>query len=213
MKLLVLNPNTTASMTDAVVAQALHHAPPGTEITGMTAQSGCTVIDSPETFAEGAKTALQMLAHVPPQTDAMLLACFGDPGLEVLQRAAAIPVVGLAQAAVHAAALAGQPFAIVTAGTQWVAMLQKRVHDFAAHQLLVGVYALPVNGAQLRSDPAAFQHEVFQLSMLAADAGARSLILGGAAFAGLAFSIDDRLTLLDPVEMALRAMLCGPPEV
>lgn len=206
MHWVALNPNTNAAMTEAVVAELHAQAPTGTTVRGLTARTGCAVIDSRDSFAIGARAALATLAEVPADADAVLLACFGDPGLEALHRASTIPVVGLAEAALHAAHAAGQPYAIVTAGADWVGMLRERAADFGAGRWLVDVYALPANGAALRRDPAAFRAELRRLSAIAAEAGARTLILGGAAFAGLAFEVDARLALMDVARVASAAL-------
>ncbi len=205
-KLAVLNPNTTRQMTDAVVAEVLRHVAGGTEIVGMTAAAGPAVIDSPETFDAGARTALGMLSDVPADADAILLACFGDPGLAALRAAAAVPVVGLAEAAVGAALATGQRFAILTAGAAWVTMLQGCVADYGAAGLLTGVHALPGNGKVLKENPERFRAEVLRLSTVAADDGATMLILGGAAFAGLAFAVDRRLATMDVMGAAIRRL-------
>lgn len=204
-KLAVLNPNTTRSMTDAVVAEAMQHVAVGTEVVGMTAAEGCAVIDSRASYAIGARTALAMLRDVPADADAVLLACFGDPGLQELRRAATVPVVGLAEAVIAEAQGAGQRFAIITAGADWVAMLREYVSACGAAALLVDVYALAGNGKELRENPEFFRAEVLRRSTAAADAGATNLILGGAAFAGLGFTVDRRLTLMDVMGAAIRA--------
>jgi allantoin racemase len=205
MHWLVLNPNTSSTMTEAVVEQLSRYAPAGTAVQGLTALAGCTVIDSSETFDIGAQTALAMVTDVPADTDAVLLACFGDPGLDALRSACVIPVLGLANAALQHADAAGEAFAIVTAGANWVSLLRERSASFGTSRWLVDVYALDGNGADLRRDPAAFRAQVHALSV---QAGARTLILGGAAFAGLEFAVDARLSLMDVVQVAAEAMRC-----
>lgn len=202
MRWVVLNPNTSATMTDAVVEQLRRCAPPGTSVEGMTAGEGCAVIDSRETFLIGANAAVTLFKDVPVETDAVLLACFGDPGLEALQNGSSMPVVGLAQAALQRAHTSAKPFAIVTAGANWVNMLQDRAESFGLSRGLVGVYGLDGNGAALRKNAKAFRNQVFDLSVKAADAGARMLILGGAAFAGLDFEVDGRLELMNVLQVA-----------
>lgn len=202
MRWLVLNPNTSRAMTDAVVAELTRSAPPETLVQGMTARDGCAVIDSRESFAIGARTALAMQADLPADVDAVVLACFGDPGLEALRSACEMPVVGLAEAALRSADATGKPSAIVTAGPNWVTLLRERARSFGLSRGLVDVYALDGNGAALRRDPAAFAMQVHALSMQAADAGAHTLMLGGAAFAGLSFEVDARVALMDVAQVA-----------
>lgn len=198
--LTVLNPNTSESMTAAVVAQVQARVPPGWQVRGWTARTGAPVIDSPATFAAAAEAWPARLADQPP-AGALLLACFGDPGLETLRRAVAPqPLVGLAEAAV--VATAGRRFAILTAGPAWVPMLKARVADFGAARALTGVHALPVNGLALAREPQRFRAELRAAAEEAECAGAEALILGGAAFAGLAGTVETSLAVIDAIDVA-----------
>ncbi len=207
MKITVINPNTTQAMTDAVLTDLASRLPAGTTLVGLTSRTGSAVIDSRETFAMGATSAAAMLPMVPADSDAILLACFGDPGLAGLRRASAVPIVGLAQAAMDLARARGQRFAIITAGANWVDMLRECAVAHGTADLLVDVYALDGNGGQLLKAPEAFRAELNRLSTQAADDGARMLILGGAAFAGLHFTLDPRLTLVNAMDAAVGELL------
>lgn len=202
----VLNPNTTRAMTDAVVAQVRARVPAGFEVRGVTAREGAEVIDSRATFAMAAAAVPALVADA--SSGGVLLACFGDPGLEALRRAIAPrPVVGLAEAAVGVAVAARLRFAILTAGAAWVGMLTERVADFGAAQWLTGVHALPVNGRQLAAEPERYRTMLRDAAHDAERAGAQALILGGAAFAGLGGLIETRLPVIDAIDAAAAALV------
>lgn len=209
MNIAVLNPNTNIGMTEAVIAQTKRYLPSSITVFGVTAPNGVIVIDSRESFKVGAQSAVGLIQTLPSNTNGLLLACFGDPGLEEIRKVVSFPVTGLAESASRAAVALKQPFAIITAGTNWISILRERMAQFNAQHLLVDVYALSANGAALASAPAAFAEEVRRLSALAADDGARTIILGGAAFAGLDFTLDSRLKLIDAVEASIDYLL-GP---
>ena len=204
-RFVVLNPNTTVAMTNAVVARM---APllPGAVLHGLTAPHGPPVIDSRGSFAVGAVSAVDLLGDVPAGTDAVLLACFGDPGLAEMRARCAVPVVGLAEAAILEAVSGGRRFAIVTAGAAWVPMLRECVAGYGAAGLLVDVFALDGNGADLRRDPAFYGAAVGGFAARALGEGAEVLILGGAAFAGLEFVLPDGVVLIDVFEAAGRRL-------
>lgn len=219
-RLLVLNPNSTAFMTDRVVTQVqqqLHQVRPDVSVQGHTCDDGPPVIDTPETFEAGAAAAVQAWARCtgtgqPP--DALLLACFGDPGLETLRTAAAVPVVGLAEAAMAAVAGQGLRFAILTAGPAWVPMLTQRAHDFGHGERLAAVMALPVSGRELAQQPQRWQPALQHAAEQAQRLGAQALVLGGAAFAGLGPLVASPLPVFDGLEEATRAVarvLSAPP--
>jgi Asp/Glu/hydantoin racemase len=204
----VLNPNTTLAMTDAVVAQVRARVPSGVEVRGVTAVHGAAVIDSRASFAAAADALPALVAQHRPQGDGLLLACFGDPGLEALRRSVAPqPVAGLAEAAVAFAVASGRRFAILTAGPAWVSLLTERVADFGAAAALTGVHALPVNGRELAAEPELFRGLLCDAARVAEHEGAQALILGGAAFAGLAGLIETSLPVIDAIDAATDSLV------
>ncbi len=210
MRLLVLNPNTTQAMTDAVSAQVRALAGPAVYVEGLTAAAGCAVIDSAQSFTVGAAAARHSLQeHLRHQArvDGILLACFGDPGLHGLRAISPVPVRALAEAAIEAALASPGKFAILTCGPQWVPLLNACVEACGATARYAGCFALPVNGAALLREPASHAPALLALSRAAADAGAEQLIMGGAVFAGLQIEIDPRLRRIDPVAAATQALL------
>ena len=58
--------------------------------------------------------------------DAVVIACFGDPGLEALAEISGRPVVGFAEAGFRAAAALGGRFLVATNGAAWAEMLDDR---------------------------------------------------------------------------------------
>src|SRR5262245_46291077 len=97
MRLLFLNPNTSAELTDLGVALASRVARPETEIVPATGQFGARYIGTRATAAIAAHAALDAFARCQPAPDVVLLACFGDPGLLALRELAPVPVVGMAE--------------------------------------------------------------------------------------------------------------------
>lgn len=192
-RIAVLNPNRSQWMTQRVceaLGEALSEAwGAGVELDGLTASEGPEVIDSAPSF----ELAGQRIQHEARgfverrgRPAAMVLACFGDPGLEALQADPALPpVVGLAHAAMRRASEGGERFAVLTCGADWEPLLSQRAHAFGLATQLAGVWSLPVNGAAFASDPAAWWPALTRHADAAAQAGARRLILGGAVFAGL----------------------------
>lgn len=115
MKLLVINPNTTASMTEKIGAAARLVAAPGTEIDAVNPAMGPVSIEGfyDEAFCvPGLITELR--AGEARGADAAIVACFDDPGIDAARAAAAIPVIGICEAAMRLAGFLGHRFTIVT---------------------------------------------------------------------------------------------------
>jgi Asp/Glu/hydantoin racemase len=214
--LLLLNPNTSAD----VSALLERHAAPLAQAAGLrlavaTARFGPRYITGEAGAAVAAHAGLDAYAaHVQGQGEpaAVLLACFGDPGLFALRASAGVPVLGLAEAAMQAAARHG-PFVVVTGGAAWVPMLHRLAAQLPLPAPLLGVQAVPRSGGELAADPAA---AVELLHAAAGEAlqrwpGARAVLLGGAGLAGLAAPLAGRLPcpVLDNVHEALLASVAA----
>lgn len=122
MRLVVVNPNTTASMTETIRVAAVAVAAPGTEIVAVTPTMGPASIESHYDEALAVPGILDAIAREP--ADGYVVACFGDPGLDAARELAAGPVVGIAEAAMRTAAYLGRGYSVVTtlartAGRAW----------------------------------------------------------------------------------------------
>lgn len=213
--LLIINPNTTATMTERLVAEATRHAAPGWTVRGATAAFGHPVIASRASFAIGAHAALDAFsadAALHGRPDAVLLGCFGDPGLAALREVAHCPVAGLAQASMAQALEGAGRFAIVTAGTAWRAMLHETVLLEGAAERLVDIFVIDSTGLAVSRDPQAFVAEVRANCQAAAAQGAANVILGGAGFAGMAEALQSQVsaTLIDCIATGTRAAMTAP---
>src|SRR5258708_39352648 len=114
MKILVANPNTSASVTDRLVAAGRLVASPGTELLPMTASRGVPYIATRAEAAIGSAMMLEMLAERRGTFDAAIVAAFGDPGLGGARELFDFPVVGMAEAAMLVACTLGRRFAILS---------------------------------------------------------------------------------------------------
>jgi len=215
-EVLVLNPNTSAWMTAGVVERLRQLLGADVAVHGWTASEGPAVISDADSFAQGA-AALEPLARAAraghPAARAMLLACFGDPGLEALRQSAGMPVVGLAECAMRQAAAEQGRFAVLTCGPAWVPLLTQRAAQFGLADALVGVWALPVNGAEFSRHPQRWRAALADAAEQARQQGARALILGGAVFAGFEDLIDTALPRIDALQCAARALRLKLPGI
>ena len=205
MRILTINPNTSVQMTEHIAAQAQSTARPDTEIIAVTAAFGAEVIASRASYAIASHAALDTFARRFEGADVVLLACFGDPGLEALREIAPIPVIGMLDASIARAAAEATPFAIITAGAAWVPMLMERVALTPHSGLLRGVFAINAHGLDVRNNPSAALAALQQATDRATDAGATAIVLGGSALAGLSSSLHSTATLIDPLQCAVLA--------
>ena len=113
IRITVINPNTTESMTALIEAQARRVVGAGTVVTGRTPAMGPASIESHYDEALSVPGTLEVIRQ-DTQADAFVLACFGDTGLDAAREAASRPVIGIAEAAMKTASLLGRSFSVVT---------------------------------------------------------------------------------------------------
>ena len=115
VKIRIINPNTTWSMTEKMAASARAIARPGTEIVAVSPSMGPASIESHYDEALAVPGLLQEVARGERDgVDGYVIACFGDPGLLAARELARGPVVGIAEAAMHMASFIGSRFSVVT---------------------------------------------------------------------------------------------------
>lgn len=114
MRILLINPNTSESLTERLAAAARAVAAPGTELVCATATRGVPYISTRSEALIGGISVLEILAEQHQDFDAAIVAAFGDPGLGAARELFDIPVVGLAEAGMLTACMLGGKFAIVT---------------------------------------------------------------------------------------------------
>jgi Asp/Glu/hydantoin racemase len=191
VRILVINPNASPSVTDLVAAATRAVAGDRAEVVAVTGRFGARYISTRAAAAIAGHAALEALAAHVEGCDAVYLACFGDPGLAALKEVSPVPVVGMAEASCEAARRRGARFAIVTGGALWGPMLREFVAGLGLAKRLAGVRAVAPTGDEIARDPdAALALLAAACTACAKEDGADVVILGGAALAGLAARIQ-----------------------
>ena len=210
MRILLINANTSASITDKLVAIANGMAPAGVVFEGATGRFGARYIASRAASAIAAHAALDAWAEHGAGVDAVLIGCFGDPGLDALRELAPVPVLGLADAA--AAAAGGRRFGVVTGGAAWKPMLEEFFASRGVGAQLAGVRTVAPSGGEIARDPeGALASLAAACRASAEEDGAEVVILGGAGLAGLAARLATRVPVpvLCSVEEGVRAAIAA----
>jgi Asp/Glu/hydantoin racemase len=194
MRILLVNPNTTSSITERMAAYAGEVVNAAATFVPVTGRFGARYISSRVAAAIAGHAALDALAEHVEGCDAVYLACFGDPGLAACKELSPVPVVGMAEASCIEAAREGGRFAIVTGGILWKPMLEEFVATLGLSRQLATVRTVAPTGGQIANDPDAALGLLADACIACAkEDGAEVVILGGAALAGLAERIQPRV--------------------
>jgi allantoin racemase len=214
-RILVINPNTTESVTALVMRDVGAVAKNNLVLVPATAAFGSSYISSEVSYAIAAHAAIDCFEREGNGCDGVLLACFGDPGLFALRELCRGPVTGLAEASMSRVARRTVRFSVVTGGAAWSGMLQRLAAGLGLQASLASVRTVALDGGEIARNPSG------ALDMLAAACeaaalhdGANEVILGGAGLAGLAPQIQARCSvpLVDSVVAATEELLlrCAP---
>ncbi|SRR5712692_725431 len=207
MRLLFINPNTSAHLTELGASVARKVAQSGTEIVPATGRFGARYITTRAAAAIAGHAALDTFAREGKGADAVVIACFGDPGLFALRELAPVPVVGMAEASCHLASTLGRKFSIVTGGHRWGPMLEEFVAAIGLAANLASVRTVSPSGGEVAADPERALETLAAACVEAAEQDrAEAVILGGLGFAGLAERIAAKVPvpLVDNVVAAVR---------
>lgn len=207
MKLLVINPNISESVSRLIEDEARRAASPGTGITMLTARFGVAYIETRFEALIGAYAAAELAAEHWQGHDAVIVAAFGDPGVSGLREALDIPVVGLTEAALATACLLGNRFSIVGISRRIAAWYRESVERNGLVGRLASVRSLdqPLRDIGRVQDDHAARLKALCNAVVDED-GADVVILGGAPLAGLARSIEGEIPVpvVDGVSSAVR---------
>jgi len=207
MKILLVNPNTSRSVTDRLRETALSVAAPGTEVLAVTAARGVPYIATRAEAVIGGGAALDLLAEHWRSADAAVIAAFGDPGLGGARELFPIPVVGMAEAAMLTACMLGRRFAIISFARALGPWYQECVDYHGLGHRLAGIRLL----GDAVGDIATVQEDCADaLVDLAVESVRRDeadvVVLAGAPLSGLAARVRDRIPVpvVDGIAAALK---------
>ena len=212
-RLLVINPNTSQHVSVLLRDSIADFCGSQSELDVLTARWGAAYIADECSFAVAAhaaldtwRGALQSGIDIP---DAVLIGCFGDPGIHALKECCDMPVTGLAEASFLQAAQLGR-FAIVTGGRAWAPMLERIARGSEYGHALAGIRTVDATGAEL-AGAADRAHELLYkvCSEAASMPGVQSVILGGAGLVGFAQRLQPHfdIPLIDSVQAGTEVAL------
>jgi allantoin racemase len=191
MRLAVINPNSTASMT-AKIAAAARAAAPDAQIDGRTCAGAPPAIQGPEDGAAALPHLLaEVRAAVADGADACIIACFDDTGLAEARAIVPVPVLGIGEAAFHAAMMLGHRYSVVTTLSVSVPVIAANIRDYglASHCLKVRASEVPVLELERPGSGARDQISSEIAEAIATD-GASAIVLGCAGMADLAADLS-----------------------
>ncbi len=208
MKICVINPNTSESMTDHIREALESVKRSDTELTVTCPDKGPETIESAYDEAYAIPPTLELVKKAEQEGfDAVILACFSDPGLDAAREISAVPVIGIEEATLHMAAMLGAKFSIMTPRKQRIPSKREHVHLRGMSHFLASVRSLDLTVAETDADPGKTKQRLMEVAKVAVEEdGAEVIVMGCAGMAGYAEDIERSLNVkvLDPSAVALK---------
>lgn len=199
-RLALVNPNTSVATTAAMLAIARRVAPDGLDIVGLTAPFGTPLITTAPALAEAGRAVASLAPDI--AADGVIVAAFGDPGLDELRLRLSVPVTGIGEAAFLAAA--GRRAAVVTTTPGLAAAIQGMARCYGYDDL--PVVLTPGQPASLMAEPQTLLAALLDACRVAVRKhGAEVLIIGGGPLAEAARALRHLVPvpLIEPVPAAV----------
>jgi allantoin racemase len=190
MRILVVNPNTTASMTKKIGVAAKAVASAGVEVRAVNPDFGPPTIEGYFDEAFSVPGLLEEIAKE-PDADAIVIACFDDTGLEAARCATHAPVVGIGEAAFHMASLVAEKFTVVTTLARSIAPIERNLvkYGLATRCARVRASNVPVLALEEPGSDARRTIEA-EIKRALAEDGAEAIVLGCAGMTDLARDLE-----------------------
>ncbi|OAF19917.1 aspartate/glutamate racemase family protein [Bradyrhizobium neotropicale] len=207
MRLHVVNPNTTATMTAKIAAAARAVALPDTVIDARQPTMGPVSIEG---FYDEAFAVPGMLGCIREAdrdgADAHIIACFDDTGLDAARAVAQAPVIGIGEAGFHIASLIAARFAVVTTLSVSIVPIEHNLTKYGLAARCAGVRAaeVPVLALEERNADAIGKISS-EITAAIREDRTEAIVLGCAGMADLAAELADRhgLPVIDGVAAAV----------
>lgn len=207
MRILVVNVNTTESMTEAIAESARSVASPGTEIVGLTPTIGADSVEGNlESYLAAVAVMDRVLAYDEPY-DAVIQAGFGEHGREGLQEILDVPVVDITEAAAHVAMFLGHKYGIVTTLDRTVPLIEERLLLAGLMDKCASIRASGLAVLELEEGGDKVINAIVEQARQAIeDNGAEVIVLGCGGMAGLDTAIREAtgVPTVDGVQAAVK---------
>lgn len=205
MDITVINPNSTASMTEKIAIVAKAVASPDTTVFATNPDDAPASIEG---YYDEALSLAPLLRTIEADTqaDAFVIACFDDTGLDAARCVTDKPVIGIGEAAYHMATLVANKFSVITTLERSVPALEHNLQRYGLASRCVRVRAAEVPVLELEKPKSDARQRIrAEIEVALETDRAEAIVLGCAGMADLAdkLSTDYGVPVLDGVRCAV----------
>lgn len=207
MRILLVNPNSTKSMTDKIAMAARNVAAPGTSIVAATVHNAPASIESRSDESRALAGLLDTVLAENKGVDATVIACFDDPGISALRELTVGPVVAICEAACQAASTLAASYSIVTTVPRAVTVIAENLLRYGLDRKCQSIRSAHIPVLALETDQATAADRIrAEISIAIEQDGAEAIVLGCAGMANLARILTEefQIPVIDGVAVAIK---------
>ncbi|MFK8076666.1 MAG: aspartate/glutamate racemase family protein [Granulosicoccus sp.] len=212
MKIAIINPNSTESMTSKVLEVAHLVAPMGAFLKGITSIEGPPAIQGPEDGLAAVPGLLKEIKNADNDgIDGFIIACFDDTGIDEARQLTTKPVIGIGEAAFHASMMLGYKFSVVTTLSVSVPVIEENIERYGVYSFCKNVRASEVPVLELEREGSNAEHRISaEIETAIKEDNCSSIVLGCAGMADLPTRLSKRhkIPVIDGVAAAV-GMVCA----
>ena len=210
MRIKIINPNTSASMTEAIGRVAKKYARPGTAIFAVSPKRGPESIESyyDETLA-GPGILEEIRLGIQEGFDGYIIACFGDPALFAAREVAEAPVIGIGEASMNIATMLGYKFSILAVLKNAIPIMEDMVNRYGQSSRCASIRSIDIPVLEIEKNPERVKEALVEEGKKAIEEDrAEVLLLGCAGMADLDTYVEERLhvPVIDGVVAAVKLL-------
>lgn len=206
--IVLINPNsnadTTASMTEIAASAA-----EGVTVEGKSNEGVPPLLTTPQDLENAIPGVVKIGAEAAAddKVGAIIVAAFGDPGLEELRAKVSLPVFGIREQAFHEAASEGRPFGVATTTPQLADSFRVTAEKMGYQAQYKGTRVTPGDPKELMKSPDQLDAALAEAVKASIADGAQAVIIGGGPLTASALRLQPQfdIPLVVPVIAAAKA--------
>jgi allantoin racemase len=211
MRILVINPNTNPENTKVIASALLPYQTGNLMVDVINPERGPVGLESYYHYDLAAIEVHKLVVSAEKQGyDGVVIACFGDPGIEAAKELVKIPVVGMAEASYALARILATKFLVIsdcdTAVPRQIRYLKKLgTPDYQYAVIQIGLTVLDI----IDDREGARDSMITKCRQALKESSAELIVMGCSAFSGLRSGLEQELQLpvIDPAVAGLHVCM------
>ena len=213
MKIRAVTPIITTVFGPMIIKEFERVARPDTEISNVFLAAGPASVESAYDEAIAAPDVVAKVREAEEDgMDAVIINCFGDPGLDAARELVSIPVIGPCETSMHMAAMLGHKFSVITVLERLIPELELHAQKYGVGWKLASARSIDLPVLDLEKGREQFVDLMVERAAEAVEEdGAHVIVLGCTGLAGLDAQVKSGLSkagyevpVIDPASIALK---------